>query len=207
DKVLLLADTNCVPTGDGSNCIAVATPTPTATPPPGTTPTPMPTVVVTPAPGATPAPNGGGTPVSGTITLPSTRQADTSVTYLLDGKPVPSGKLDTTQLANGTHTLEVVKKNADGTTQITAQKLFVSNIKHWWTGVLDWVMNPANAVMIAGAAVLLALAGGLVWWFKFRIPRPILNIPKSPAPGAPGIVMPPDGVVYPDPPTDRGPEL
>jgi len=48
DKVMFAADTSCVPSGDGSNCVASATPTPTSTGTPG--PTPSPTVLLTPAP-------------------------------------------------------------------------------------------------------------------------------------------------------------
>ncbi|HSX02891.1 MAG TPA: hypothetical protein VLI05_06300 [Candidatus Saccharimonadia bacterium] len=163
DKIMLLTDLACAPTGDGSNCVGTAaTPTPT----PGATPTPVPTVVITPAPGS--GTTNGGTPVSGVVTLPKPTSPGTTRTYYVDGQPVASDKLDTSALSNGNHTLEIVDKGPDGKTKVTSQKLVVNNPKTWWQKVLAWVLAHLLWVII-GLVVVLG-GGGALWWFKLRIP-------------------------------------
>jgi hypothetical protein len=166
DKVMFLADTSCTPTGDGNNCVAASTPTPSPTPGPSQAPgpTPAPTVAVTPQPGNTPAPSGG-TPVTGTITLPQPTDPQTDTTYYLDNQPVVGTQVDTAQLADGDHTLTIVETDkATGETSVKSQKLAVNNAKGWFAWLREWLKQPLNAIIAvtAGFAILGGL-GAAMW--------------------------------------------
>ncbi len=156
DKVMLLSDASCTPTGDGSNCTqgTVATATPT----PGTTNSP------TPTPTSVPVGGGGSSSnpptVSGDINLsPVDIPADaTNVQYFLDGQPVTSGQINTKDLSNGVHTI-TVKATVDGKVVTHTSKIVVDN-KHSLlqniTGFLQAHRTATTAVAIIVIAVPLA---------------------------------------------------
>ncbi|MDB5178322.1 MAG: hypothetical protein JWN01_265 [Patescibacteria group bacterium] len=201
DKVMLLTDTSCTPTGDGSNCVDAVSGTPTPVPVGGASPTPVPTSVVKPAPGATPGPNGA-TPVSGTISLPKA-SPNTTRTYYLDDKLVTSDKLDTTKLSDGTHTLKIVETDANGQTKVSTQKLAVKNNKGWLAQVLGWFGHPLNTAGVVVAVVLLASGGFALWRFKFRV-RPSLPVSLGGSASPVSAVSPAaTTIVYPDAPVPK----
>lgn len=207
DKVMFLADTNCVPTGAGDNCVASATPTSGGSGGGSTGPTPSPTVVVTPVPGATSS-NNTATPVSGTIELPKASKPGTTRTYYIDGQRITSDKLDTTTLPDGNHTLKIVETDANGKTTITAQKLMVDNIQSWGAIVLGWLHHPLNIAIVVGSVLLLAGGGFVLWRFKYRNGLPKLanwpSVKPSVKPAVPSpVTPPPPSVVYPDKPDPR----
>ncbi len=186
DKVMLLTDTNCVPTGDGSNCVSSATPTPTPTATPSSLPsvTPSPTTVIKPT--GTPT-AGGGTSVSGVVTLPKAAP-DTTRTYYVDGKPVVGNDLDTTALSDGTHTLQIVDRGPNGQTKVTSQKIVVNNKKTWWQLVVTWLKDPLHIALVVGVALLIG-AGGFAFW-RFRLIQaqagPVtLDVPPAPTDAPP----------------------
>jgi len=117
DRVLLLSDPNCVPTGTGDNC----------TPVPDTTP---PTVSLT-------APVNSAT-VSGTTTVSASASDNvgvTSVQFKLDGANLGSPFTatpysfgwDTTQVSNGTHTLTATASDGAGNTATAANVTITVN--------------------------------------------------------------------------------
>jgi hypothetical protein len=113
DKILLLADQACIPTGQGDNCTTVVTP---------------------PAPPSTPLPGGTNSTVvppqtSGVITLPA---SGSNKTYYIDGKPITGSQLDTHSLTDGTHTLQVVQVDGSGKKTVLNQKIVVNNHPSFW---------------------------------------------------------------------------
>lgn len=212
DKVMFLADTNCVPTGDGNNCVATATTTPVAGGGTGGTPTPSPTTLVKPVPGAAdPKNTANATPVAGTIVLPPPpKDQGITRTYRLNGSPIPSGDLDTTKMEDGEYTLEIIDMDASGNKTVKIQKLIVDNNRGIVGEVVGFLKKPLNiALIVLGLA---ALSGGVYAYWRFwvrpnggnwaKLPGLGHSLAASAAPAAPGTkpMAPPPaptGTIYP----------
>ena len=156
DLVLFASDKNCVPTGTSTSCAAsngaVATPVPSPT--------------------ATPLVIGGGgqttTPVSGTITLATPSSSGSQkIEYVVDGKKISGNQIDTTKLADGTHTIEVVATDASGNVKKSTQKIQVQN--GWQYRLVaglkqNWQLTLAGVI----AVIVLGAGGFLVWRNRLR---------------------------------------
>lgn len=174
DKVLLLSDATCTPTGDGSNCTAAAvtaTPTPTAGPTgSGSTPSPSATPVTVSVGGGSGTSGGTGgsssstTPtVSGEITLSPTGlpAGSTNIQYYVDGTPVPSGMINTNDLSNGTHTITVTATGPNGQTITRTSKIIVDNKHSLLQTVTAFIQAHRTPVAIVGVAII-AIPLGLI---------------------------------------------
>jgi hypothetical protein len=154
DKVLFLSDPSCVPSGDGSNCTAAA-----------------PAAATQPSAGA--APLSGGLDLSkaapALITLPATLPDGSTKVYKLDGKTI-TGKLDTTKLADGKHTLEEITTAPDGTVTVKKQIIKVEN---------GWQYKVARAIQahpyLTAAALALLVLGGVGSFLLFG-PKHLWNV-------------------------------
>jgi hypothetical protein len=153
DRMMFLTDFNCVPTGNGSNCIATAAPTTPANPVVGGNPTtPSPIVVGT---------TNDTTPVAGVVNLqPSGPDSAISTDYTVDGKPVLSNTLDTTTLTDGKHTVVAVTRYADGTTKTQTSVITTQNFPTFW----QLVGNLWNRFWWIVALIIVALIAVFVYF-------------------------------------------
>jgi hypothetical protein len=153
DKILLLSDASCTPTGDGSNCTAAAA-TPTGGGGGSGTPAPTPTPV--------PISSGGTQPVtvSKTISIPVPTGAK-NAECLVDGKPVSCSSVDTTQLSDGSHTVEVKATDANG--KPVDQKTTI-NVKNKLTPQEQIIagLQKYRLPLIALAAFIIVIPVGLI---------------------------------------------
>jgi hypothetical protein len=161
DKIELLSDATCTPTGDGTNCTqaAVSTPTPT------NSPQPSPVTVPVSAGGGS---SGSNPPtVSGDINVtPTNLPSDvTSVQYLVDGHPVASGEINTADLSNGKHTVEVIATTADGKKIVQTSTITVNNHKTWQQQLVTLVQSHRPEII---ALAILIIAVPLVWFANFK---------------------------------------
>jgi hypothetical protein len=124
DKILLLADTTCTPTGDGANCTNTSGSTSSTTP-----------------------------TTSGTITLPSAPEGSTR-SYTLNGQKVDGNTIDTTKLKDGVYTLEITQKNPDGTTRVEHQQIVVANHKTFKQRLVGTLKSPFLLVPLGLLLVL-----------------------------------------------------
>ena len=175
DKILFLIDATCTPTGDGSNCTPAATPTPIPTPVSGggsVHPTPTPLTVGS---------SGGTIPVSGKINLAPSIRGDTTK-YYVDGKLVTGNSLDTTNLSDGTHTIEAVTTNTAG--KVTSRKTQTIQAQNGWQYKLVAGLKQRLPIAVGGvAALILLIGGGLFWWkSKLMLKQGKLTAPTMPNP-------------------------
>jgi hypothetical protein len=205
DKILLLSDTSCTPTGDGSNCTAAAA-TPAPTPGGGgggSTPAPTPTPIPLPSPGT----SGSTTPitVSKTISIPVPGGAS-NAQCLIDGKSVSCASVDTTKLSDGNHTVEVKATDANGKPIDQKTTIKVQNQATLKDRVVAGVQK-YRLPLIALAALIILIPIGLIAARHFGLfGRPRSNLaytmPSSPStpplPTSPAPSTPPAPVVYPD---------
>jgi hypothetical protein len=142
--------------------IPTAAPTSKPTNPPTTTASPPPTTVVVGSGAGAASPT-----VSGNITLApqSIPAGTTSVQYLVDGKPVTSGTVDTDNLNNGTHTVETKITLANGKTEVQKSTIDVKN-QHTLKEqlVAAFSSHPTGAALTIGVLILLGLGA----WFANR---------------------------------------
>lgn len=179
DKIMLVSDLACVPTGDGSNCVSAA-PAPTSSATPrgnGTVTTPSPTVVITPSAGKSSTTGDGTVVVSGVISLPQSSTASKR-TYFLDDKPIVGNHLDTTLLPDGDHVLKIIETDAKGGTKITSQKLAIKNNKTLGSRVLGWLTKPVNVGFLIAIGLLL-IGGAVAWWRAKLFPQLKLGRPQA----------------------------
>jgi hypothetical protein len=194
-KIELLSDATCTPTGDGTNCTqaAVGTPAPTNSP--------------TSSPVTVPVSTGGGssssntTPVSGDINVtPTNLPSDVvSTQYFVDGKPVASGQIDTADLSNGKHTVEVIATTADGQKIIQTSVITVNNHKTWQQQLVAAFQSHRPEVV---ALAILIIALPLLWFINYRYgfigrlyrklhPDPFAAVtPVAPVVGSPSSSLP-----------------
>jgi hypothetical protein len=214
DKIELLSDTSCTPTGDGTNCTqaAVSSPTPSSNP---TSPTPTPTAIPVSTGGGGSGGSGGSTPiVSGQISIaPTNLPSDvTSVQYLVDGKPVASGSINTADLSDGKHTIEVKATTAGGKTIVQTSTI---NVKNHKTPEQQFVAAVQSHRIYVGLLAVLIILAPIVWFANYRFnlieklrqrvsPSPA-SVPSYAAPTAttsptlsPTDSTPTGPVVYPD---------
>lgn len=152
DKIILAADSNCVPTGDGTNC---------TTSPSGTGTTPLPPVTTGGSSNASQTPT-----VTGNVALPGAADGG-SVQYYLNGKLITGNSLDTTKLPDGKYDLKRVETDANGKTTEATQKIVVDNHQTLGERVSRFVHRPF--VWISAATVtLLAVALFAIWRFKYH---------------------------------------
>jgi outer membrane biosynthesis protein TonB len=175
--------TTHTPTPTPKTSTATKTPTPTPTSVTTTTKTPTPTGVAGPVTSSTPTPSaspGGTTSVSvdngiTQITLPvagdgqpqvvhGTIQlvlggsvAGAGVTYKVDGHAYKDGKIDTTLLTNGSHTVVVTVTDASGQTRTINQPLAVSNN----LTILQTARNTLTAAFGGKAPIAIGVVVGL----------------------------------------------
>ncbi len=189
DKLLLLTDTGCTPTGDGANCQATATPTPS----PGSTPSPTPTPIVIPdSPPPTPP------VVDGVINLQSGANL-TDTKYLVDGKTQDGSLVDTTLLNDGLHTIGISGIDSNGNT-VTKQETI--RVKNHFSLVDNLVHGLQRYGWLIVGLSLIAGIGVAAWLFR-RSPLIAPLIGKLPSglakwPSQKHVVLPPPAnVVYP----------
>ena len=160
DKIIVLSDVACTPTGDGTNCTQIAV---------GTIP---PTSSVATSPVASIAPVLVGTSnsspplvVSGVINItPSDLPSGTTnIKYLLDGRPIPSGILDTRKLSNGAHTVEITGVAPDGKMIVQTRKIIVKNAQP--SAALVFAEANRGVLTVIGA---LLIAVSLLWLVSHR---------------------------------------
>jgi hypothetical protein len=204
DKIELLSDTSCTPTGDGTNCTqaAVSSPTPSSNP---TSPGPSPTTIPVSSVGSGGA-SGTSTPtVSGQINVaPTNLPSDvTSVQYLVDGKPVTSGSINTNDLSDGDHTVEVRATTASGKTIVQTSTIDVKNHKSFSQNLVAAVQGHRLYIGIIAVIIILVPLG---WFANYRFDfvdkiRQRMSPTPVTAPAAPTIIQP-NGpappVVYPE---------
>ena len=147
DKILLVLDANCTPTGLGDNCLATTvTPPPPGNPPPPVPPgtPPPPTGCVGSGCGTTGGGTGGGGTVGGTINVGTvTGVTATSTTKIkIDGKTVNSTTIDSRALTNGQHTVEVTTVGKDGTPATVKTTLDVNNDLNWYEQIRNFILKP-----------------------------------------------------------------
>jgi hypothetical protein len=201
DKVLLLSDTACTPTGDGTNCTSAATgstPTPT---PGGSTPaaTPTPVAVTTTTTGTSPI-------VSKTIAIPLPTNLS-NAKCAVDGKSVDCSSIDTTKLNDGEHVVTVTGTDQNGK---PVEKSTTIEVKNKLTPVEQIVagIKKFQWPLIALGVAALSLAGwfigrhfGLFSRFHFggSAPQSMSTTGASPAaPAVPTTPAAPSGsVIYP----------
>jgi hypothetical protein len=165
DKLMLLSDATCVPTGFGANCSPAATPTPVpvggVTPQPPATSTPKPTTSTTPTPVVI-KPGNSTTPVavSGVITLTPQTPTTNSVKFLVDGQPVAGDQLDTTKLSDGEHVIKQVTTDSSGKSTTTQQTIKVEN---GWQYQLVRGIQGHWQIIASIVLLLIILGGGIVY--------------------------------------------
>lgn len=150
DRIVLTADTSCVPTGTGDNCAN----------PPDTTP---PTVSLT-------APSNGAT-ISNTINVNATAADDVAISkvkFYVDGllkyTDVTSGytySLNTTTLTNGSHTLYAIAYDTAGTpnqTQSSSISVTVSNAATCTAGSTTAVTAPTGLTKLSSNYTTIGLS-------------------------------------------------
>jgi hypothetical protein len=202
DKIELLSDATCTPTGDGTNCTQAAVSTPGATNNPQSSPI---TVPVSTGGGSSPTNT---PPVSGNINItPTNLPSDVvSTEYFVDGKPVASGQINTKDLSNGKHTVEVIATTADGQKIIQTSVITVNNPKTWQQKLVA-AFQTYRPEAIALAILIIALP--LLWFINYRYgligrlfgklhPDPFAAITPaaSPSPALPTAQAPDAPVVY-----------
>lgn len=147
---------------------ATATPTPV---PAGSTPVPTPVPTPKPTPAPVPVPVVGSTrpvPVSGPVNLTSPSfNDDAEVTFEIDGEPVDSEVVDTSELGNGTHTVTATTTDESGKETKVEQEIEVSNNATLWDNVVAGLKTNGPAVGFG----LLALVGGI---FALVVGRKVL---------------------------------
>jgi chitodextrinase len=163
----------------GAATLTVATlATPTAPPKPGPPP-----IIIKPGHGSPVPITKGVTPtVTGTITFGSSGSGKTSVS--VDGKKISGTSLNTTYLANGTHTVTVTTKNPNGTTTSSSQMIDVDNNLSTWQDVRDTLFGALgnqklmNGSLWGSIGVVVIIIGFVAYRFKLHQPL-YLSLRKS----------------------------
>jgi hypothetical protein len=177
DKILLLTNVSCTPTGDGSNCQPGG---PSASP----GPSPSPVVIPPTPPQQLPV-------VSGKIDI-TPPQYLTDTTYSVDGKTQASEEVNTDDLSNGLHTISVSGIDANGNEVTYTETIRVKNR-------LSLAARLASDKVQLGVAATIIIAVICGWIWRRQLLRLLPHQATAmESPAGPSSDVPPVQVVLPD---------